>query len=103
MPLASSTLACEETSGGTSGFWAMPDRNEAVSEVIRIAPASAVPIDAPNCVAVFWSPPTSGLCSSGTAETVTAPSCEARAAEAEPDQQQRHGHDARRSLPRRAR
>jgi hypothetical protein len=46
--------------------------------VIRIAPARAVPIDAPNCVAVFWSPPTSGLCSSGTAETVMAPSCDAR-------------------------
>jgi hypothetical protein len=62
IPFASSTLAEEETCGGTSGFWAIPDRNEAVSEVIRIAPARAVPIDAPNCVAVFWRPPTSGLC-----------------------------------------
>ena len=42
-------------------------------------PASAVPIDAPRFVIVFWTPPTSGLWSSGTAETVTAPSCEARA------------------------
>ena len=66
IPFASWTVACEVTSGGTSGFWAMPDRNEAVSEVIRIAPASAVPIEAPNWVAVFWRPPTSGLCSSGT-------------------------------------
>ena len=44
-----------------------------------IEPASAVPIDAPRFVIVFWTPPTSGLCSSGTAETVTAPSCEASA------------------------
>ena len=28
---------------------------------------------------MFWSPPTSPLCSSGTLDTVTAPSCEARA------------------------
>ena len=42
-------------------------------------PASAVPSDAPMLVAVFCRPPTSGLCSSGTAETVTPPSCEASA------------------------
>ena len=41
------------------------------------APARAVPIDEPSWVPVFCSPPTSPLCSSGTADTVTAPSCEA--------------------------
>ena len=63
---------------GTAGFWSMPVRNDAVSAAIRIEPASAVPSDAPNWVAVFCRPPTSGLSLSGTADTVTAPSCEAR-------------------------
>ena len=44
-----------------------------------IEPASAVPSEAPRLVIVFCTPPTSGLSSSGTAETVTAPSCEASA------------------------
>ena len=46
---------------------------------IKSEPASAVPSEAPRFVIVFWRPPTSGLSSSGTAETVTAPSCEASA------------------------
>ena len=46
---------------GTAGFCASPVRNEAVSAATRTEPASAVPSDAPNCVAVFWRPPTSGL------------------------------------------
>ena len=54
-------------------------RNEDVSVAIRIEPARAVPSEAPRFVIVFWTPPTSGLSSSGTAETVTAPSCEASA------------------------
>ena len=44
---------------------------------MRMAPVSAVPIDAPSWVPVFCRPPTSPDCSSGTAETVTLPSCEA--------------------------
>ena len=51
---------------------------------MRIAPASAVPIDAPSWVPVFCTPPTSPLCSSGTAETVTLPSCEAIAPSPDP-------------------
>ena len=51
---------------------------------MRIAPASAVPIDAPSWVPVFCRPPTSPLCSSGTADTVTLPSCEAIAPSPEP-------------------
>ena len=50
-----------------------------MSAAISRDPASAVPIEAPRLVAVFWRPPTAGLWSSGTAETVTLPSCEARA------------------------
>ena len=50
-----------------------------MSAEIRTAPASAVPMEAPRLVTVFCNPPTSPLCSSGTAETVTAPSCEASA------------------------
>ena len=69
---------------------------------IRIEPARAVPIDAPRFVIVFWTPPTSELCSSGTAETVTAPSCEASAPMPEPDQEQRHEDDLRRRSRRRA-
>ena len=42
-----------------------------------IEPARAVPSEAPRFVIVFCSPPTCGAFSSGTAETVTAPSCEA--------------------------
>ena len=78
MPAASSTLACNDSSFGTAGFCAIPVRNEAVSAAMRTEPASAVPSEAPNCVAVFWRPPTSGLFSLGTDETVTLPSCEAR-------------------------
>ena len=64
---------------GTAGLLWMPVKNDAVSAEISTAPASAVPIEAPRLVNVFWRPPTSPLCSSGTAETVTAPSCEASA------------------------
>jgi hypothetical protein len=56
-----------------------PSRNAPVSEVIKMDPASAVPTAAPRFVAVFCNPPTSGLTSSGMAETVTAPSCEVSA------------------------
>ena len=41
------------------------------------APASAVPNEAPRFIEVFWSPPTSALRDSSTAETVTAPSWDA--------------------------
>ena len=51
--------------------------------VLRVAistePISAVPNEAPRLVAVFCSPPTSAVSASDTAETVTAPSCEASA------------------------
>ena len=69
--LATTTLA------GTLGLFSMPVKNEAVIAEMSTAPASAVPIDAPSWVPVFWSPPTSPLFSSGTDETVTAPSWEA--------------------------
>ncbi len=49
-----------------------------MSTPIRTAPVSAVPIEAPRFVTVFWIPPTSPVCESGTEETVTAPSCDAR-------------------------
>ena len=62
-----------------SGFCWIPLRNEVDRAAIRMEPASAVPIEAPRFVAVFCRPPTSGLCSSGTADTVTAPSWEASA------------------------
>lgn len=65
------------TSAGIAGFWSMVVRNELVSTAIMIDPARAVPIEAPRLVTVFWTPPTSALCSSGTADTVTAPSWEA--------------------------
>ena len=77
-PPASSTSAVGVDPSGTSGLSAMPVRNEAVSAEISTAPASAVPIEAPRLVTVFCRPPTSPVCSSGTAETVTAPSCDAR-------------------------
>ena len=50
-----------------------------MSAAISTTPASAVPIEAPRFVSVFCRPPTSPLCSSGTADTVTAPSCDASA------------------------
>jgi hypothetical protein len=49
-------------------------KNDDVSAEISTAPASAVPIDAPRLVTVFCRPPTSPLRSSGTDDTVTAPS-----------------------------
>ena len=42
---------------------------------------------------MFCRPPTSPLCSSGTEETVTLPSCEASAPIAEAGEQHRPGHD----------
>ena len=62
-----------------SGFALMLARNAVETAAIMIEPASAVPSEAPRFVIVFWTPPTSGLSSSGTADTVTAPSCEASA------------------------
>ena len=63
----------------TSGLFVIPERNDAVSEAIRTEPASAVPSDAPNWLAVFWEATDLGALLVGTAETVTLPSCEARA------------------------
>src|ERR687897_477787 len=78
-PPASSTCACSFASAGMAGLCSMLVRNADVNEAIISEPASAVPSDAPRFVMVFWTPPTTGLSSSGTAETVTAPSCEASA------------------------
>ena len=71
----------------------MPTRNDDATAAIMIEPASAVPIDAPRFVIVFWMPPTSGLWSSGTADTVTAPSCDASAPMPSPIKQHRHEDD----------
>ncbi len=49
----------------------------AVKVAIRTEPARAVPSEAPRFVEVFCKPPTSPLTSSGTEETVTAPSWDA--------------------------
>ena len=78
-PAASSVFAWSLTDCGTFGLDSIPARNEAVSAAIRIEPASAVPSEAPSWVAVFCRPPTSELCSVGTADTVTLPSCDASA------------------------
>ena len=78
-PEASSVWACEARSAGTSGLFWIPVKNDEVSAEMSTAPASAVPMEAPRLVTVFCRPPTSGLCSSLTAETVTAPSWEASA------------------------
>jgi hypothetical protein len=69
----------EETSWGIAGFSWIPWMKLAVRPAMRTDPASAVPSDAPRFVMVFCSPPTSPVTSSGTDETVTAPSCEASA------------------------
>src|SRR5262245_61292781 len=78
-PLDNITCAWVDTEAGTSGLLAIPDRNDEVSAAISTAPASAVPTEAPRLVTVFCSPPTSSVCSSGTAPTVTAPNWEANA------------------------
>ena len=57
----------------------IPLKNDALKAEMSTAPASAVPIDAPRLVNVFCRPPTSPLCSSGTDDTVTLPSCDANA------------------------
>ena len=63
---------------------------------MRIDPATAVPRDAPRLVMVFCTPPTTSVSSSGTAETVTAPSWPGgERADAEPGEQQRDGDDLR--------
>ena len=76
-PPARLVCAWATTRSGTAGLFWTPVRNEAVSAEMSTAPASAVPIEAPSWVPVFWIPPTSPLCSSGTADTVTLPSWEA--------------------------
>jgi hypothetical protein len=42
--------------------------------VVKDTRTDEAPIAEEVRIAVFWRPPTSGLCSSGTADTVTAPS-----------------------------
>ena len=78
MPADNSTWAFEASSFGIAGLEATDPRKVVVSTAMRMAPDSAVPMEAPRFVTVFCTPPTSPLCESGTAETVTAPSCEAR-------------------------
>src|SRR5207248_6903377 len=78
-PLASSTDAWELTRWGMSGFLVTPLMNEADRLAMRIDPIRAVPIEVPRFDPVFWRPPTSPLLSSGTEDTVTLPSWEARA------------------------
>ena len=95
-PPASWTSAVADRFSGTCGLSSIPDRNDEVSAEISTAPAKAVPIEAPMLVKVFWIPPTSGLRSSGTEETVTAPSWEASAPM--PSPASRSGRS--RSLPR---
>ena len=79
MPAESSTCAADARSSSIAALFWMPERNEAVRAEMSTAPARAVPIEAPRLVTVFCRPPTSPLCSSGTDETVTAPSCDASA------------------------
>lgn len=56
-----------------AGLAATDPRNVVVSTAMRMAPDNAVPRGAPMFVTVFWTPPTSPLWESGTAETVTLP------------------------------
>ena len=95
MPPESSVEARAWTDLGTAGFSSTPVRKEELRAAMMIAPVSAVPIEMPRLVTVFCRPPTSPLCSSGTEETVTLPSCEASAPIPRPGQQQRHGDDLR--------
>ena len=74
MPAESCTWACADISWGTAGSLATLPRNVVVSTAIRTVPASAVPMEAPRLVTVFWIPPTSPLCEVGTDDTVTLPS-----------------------------
>src|SRR6266566_1268084 len=64
---------------GMLGLESTPWRNNVVRIVISTEPTRAVPSEAPRFKAVFCSPPTSELSLSGTADTVTAPSCDASA------------------------
>ena len=76
-PPASFTCASDFTRSGIAELFSMFPMKVAVTAAIITEPAIAVPSDAPRFVIVFWIPPTSGLSSSGTAETVTDPSWEA--------------------------
>ena len=94
MPLPSSTSRLgDEVLVGTSGLSWMPVRNDDVSAEMSTAPASAVPTDAPRLVTVFWRPPTSPLCSSGTDDTVTRAELRRQRADAEPGEQHRPRDD----------
>ena len=64
-----------------------------VSAEMSTAPASAVPMDAPRLVIVFWTPPTSPLCSSDTDDTVTLPELRGQRADTQAGEQHRPGHD----------
>ena len=78
-PSWSWTEASAASWSDTAGLSCRPERNDAPSAEMSTAPATAVPMDAPRLVTVFCRPPTSPLRSSGTEDTVTAPSWEARA------------------------
>ena len=93
MPADSSTWACDDISLGIAGFAATAPRKVVVSTAMRTAPASAVPMEAPRFVTVFWIPPTSPLCESGTDDTVTAAELRGQAPDAESGQQQGPGDD----------
>jgi hypothetical protein len=83
-PFVSCTCADSVTLAGTASLVWRPVKNVDVSAPMSTAPASAVPSDAPRLVIVFCTPPTSPLCSSGTDDTVTLPSCEASVPTARP-------------------
>ena len=78
-PLTSWVEASDFTEAGRAWLALMPWSSPAVRLEMSTAPTRAVPSDAPRLVTVFCNPPTSALRRSSTAETVTAPSCEARA------------------------
>ena len=78
-PPASSVVACEAICEDTAGFCCRPPRS-AGRERRRHERASERRADRiPRLVTVFWRPPTASLWASGTADTVTLPSCDASA------------------------
>ena len=75
------------------GCPAMPVKNDARQRGDQHRAGERGPDRRAEVRTVFWRPPTSPLCSSGTAETVTAPSCEASAPMPRPASSSGHGDD----------
>ena len=93
IPAASSTLACRDSSLGTAGFCAIPVRNEAVSAAIEDRAGKRGAERGAELRRRVLKAAHLGTLFVGDRRDGDAPELRGQAAHAQPDQQQRNGHD----------